>query len=584
MRRWVVLGAVLAALAAAAPSAAASWSTPVDMSTKLAGFYQDDPDESPSLAVNARGDAVAVWLRKRQGFTDCCTANRLMASHRPAGGRFSAPRPISALGDDPSSPVATIDEAGNATVAWTVNELEGDLEHTRPKIGYADLPAGAARFGPVRTLRSGGWGAKWPRLLTVPGGETVILWTESVKGDILDRQARARAASRSGLGDFGEPQVLSESSTYLYGAVVGPGGHVLLPSVRTEGDTTAVELSSRPPGGRFADRRRIAEANGKRRLFGAGLSVDGERGVLVRWGREGEARESSTVEAMYLGADGRLGPQEDLPYADAKRATLPTVAFHPDGTAVAAWTVGGMLHRSTRPPGGTFGPAEAAGPPAGEPVPWPHGLTRLIPLPDGSMLATWNRSFAESCSRYGCHPSDYAMESARLPRSGGFEPYGRISPLDSEPADVERFGDGALALWSTYGRGPQIATFDATLDGPPATSRRAPRIEGFSLVGCGGPKHHRRCTRSDRPVLTFALSEPGSVAVRLAECPEDLECRSIRVLRASGMRGRNRMPIPRRMVAAMRRGRYEANAVAENAAGNDSRRLARLRFTLAGTP
>jgi hypothetical protein len=89
--------------------------------------------------------------------------------------------------------------------------------------------------------------------------------------------------------------------------------------------------------------------------------------------------------------------------------------------------------------------------------------------------------------------------------------------------------------------------------------------------------------RPRRPVITFTLSEPGPVAVRLCECPVEFEGRSLRVLRGTGRRGANRVPIPRSVLAAMRRGRYEATVFAENAAGIDARGTA-LSFTLAGRP
>ena len=585
MRQWVVLGVVLATLAASAPSAAAAWTAPADLSTALTGFDQGDPDDGfPSLAVNTRGDAVAVWLRKRHGFDDCCSGNSLMASYRPVGGRFEPPRPIAALGDDPSAPVATIDEAGNATAAWTVNELEADNDMTRPKIGFADRRAGALRFGPARTLRSGGWGAKWPRLVTVPGGETVILWTEAFPGDILDRKARIRAASRAGVADFGDPQVLPPRSLGFRAQTAGPGGRVFLTWLRTRGDATVLELSSRSPGGRFGEPRVVAESTGERGLSGESIAVDGERGVLVHWERGGAVRDASTSEARYLDSDGQLGPPESVPRVDGQRVSAPGVVFHPDGTAIAAWTDGGVLHRSTRLPGATFGPAEASAPPAAEPVPWPAGSPELVALRDGSTFAVWNRSFDQECDRYGCHPADYAAESARLPRAGSFELHGRVSPYGTESADVEPFAGGALALLSSYRRGPQIAGWDATVEAPPAGSRKVPRIGSFALTGCSGPKQHRRCTRTQRAAFTFTLSEPGTVAVRLCECPEEDEGRSLRVIRGRGVRGANRLPIPRRVLAAMRRGRYEASVVAENAAGNNSRKLVRLRFTIAGRP
>ena len=603
MRLTFGLALVLAALAAApAAVAAGPWSPPADLFTQLRGFDHSDIDDGlPTLATNARGDALAVWIRKRPA-GDCCSSSRVVASFRPAGGRFGAVRPVSPIGDEPSGHVATIDEAGNATVAWTVNELYADLEFTRARIDYADRPAGAEAFGPARTLRAGGSGAFRPRLASVAGGETVIVWEEAVRGtaDLLS-PLRIRAAARRGLGDFGEPEIIStrnprtrKGTSYRYGyewllseVEVSPGGQVAVPWLRYGQDGDTLMLSTRGPGGRFAPPVEVARENATGTIFVPGVAADRERGWLVHWLRDPHDEKFDAddhdllAEARYMGAGGGQAAQEAIPFVDAEHTSYPNLAFHPDGTATATWTGGGLLHRSTRVPGGGFGPVETAGQPATDPRPY-STTPELAELPDGALIAVWSRTTGQRCERYGCNPSGWVVEAARLPSTGGIEPHGQVSALHADEPVVRPLDGGALALWSGY-HGPQMAGLGTDPAAPPAPGTSVPTISRLSLAGCTGPARSRRCVRPRRPVFTFTLSEPGPVAVRLCECPKEFEGRSLRVLRGTGRRGTNRLPVPRSMLAALRRGRYEATLFAENAAGNDARG-AWLSFTLAGRP
>ena len=98
---WVVL--VWAAPAVAAPT----WLSPVDVS--LAGQSALEPQ----VAIDAAGDAVAVWDRSNGANTI------VQAAARPAGGSFGAPVDLSVAGGNALVPQVAIDPAGDAVAVWT---------------------------------------------------------------------------------------------------------------------------------------------------------------------------------------------------------------------------------------------------------------------------------------------------------------------------------------------------------------------------------------------------------------------------------------------------------------------------------
>src|SRR6476661_8167659 len=97
-RRWMaaMAGAVVLIALGFSPSArAAGWLAPADVSTPQSsgssscGFLAGQPGVAAvDVAVNDRGDAVAVWTR-RDG-----TTQTVQAAVRAAGGTFGAPQTI----------------------------------------------------------------------------------------------------------------------------------------------------------------------------------------------------------------------------------------------------------------------------------------------------------------------------------------------------------------------------------------------------------------------------------------------------------------------------------------------------------
>ena len=101
-----------------------------------------------SLSSSTGGAAVVVWVHR----WDAASASRVArAAYRPAGGEFGEPVDLTApvLGVFDSEVAASVDEAGDAHVAWT--RLTPDDDHRLPR---ARAGARCHRARPPRCRRS----------------------------------------------------------------------------------------------------------------------------------------------------------------------------------------------------------------------------------------------------------------------------------------------------------------------------------------------------------------------------------------------------------------------------------------------
>jgi hypothetical protein len=124
----------------------------------------------PSVAVDPSGNAVAVWTQ-----TDG-TNLRINAAYRSAGGSFNAPVAVSGSGQDASNPDISMDNSGNALIAWERND------GTKLRVQATTRSAGAGgTFSAVSTLSAAGQDAFRPQVAAGPAVDSngVVVWTRS---------------------------------------------------------------------------------------------------------------------------------------------------------------------------------------------------------------------------------------------------------------------------------------------------------------------------------------------------------------------------------------------------------------------
>jgi hypothetical protein len=226
-------GAVAAAAGLlAAPTANAAFGNPIQVSPREQAFF-------PATAMNARGDAVVVWLRG--------TGNRLAlrASYRRAGGRFGAAQTVGAAnqtlpGSPPMRPSVAIAANGTAYVTW----LRSDRRGNRRVVAAVRRPS-ARRFGPVKVLSTAGSSSAGPIVELDGAGNALFLWARN-QGSISRIQSRALSAG----GRLSGIQTVSPSGVNADEPDVGfdrAGNAVAVWRFGQDG----VQFASRPRGGRF---------------------------------------------------------------------------------------------------------------------------------------------------------------------------------------------------------------------------------------------------------------------------------------------------------------------------------------------
>ena len=123
--------------------------------------------DSPQVAVDGAGNAVAVWMRNDG------TSFVAQAASRPAGGSFGAPVDLSLAGGEGWAPQVALNPAGDAVVAWQRSN------GTNTIVQAAVRRAGAAAFAPTTDLSPAGRDATDPQIGVDAHGDALVAWRRS---------------------------------------------------------------------------------------------------------------------------------------------------------------------------------------------------------------------------------------------------------------------------------------------------------------------------------------------------------------------------------------------------------------------
>lgn len=297
-----------------------SWQAPVTLRT-LGAMTVAEP--RPDLAVDAQGDAVAIWQRLHG-------AEAIVeASSRPAAsGSWTTPETLSEEGENLHPAEVAIDAKGNATAVWEEKET-GEVA-----IDAAVRPA-SGKWEALVTLSAIGANANEPRLAVGAQGEAVAVWERFEGEELIEAASRASSGAAWGKavaltkpeGGKGEPAGQQV-------AVDGQGDAVVVWSrtnashdvvEATEGRTSSSvwqpPVSLSPAGGMVEEQPRVA--------------VNGHGSAVVVWERSNGSNE--VIEAASgLAASGSWRPPVSLSAA-GEEAAEPEAALDEQGNAAAVW-------------------------------------------------------------------------------------------------------------------------------------------------------------------------------------------------------------------------------------------------------
>jgi hypothetical protein len=377
-----IVSLVLALLAV--PSAGGGvWQVPVNLS---AGGQEAD---SPQVALDPQGNAVAVWRRSNG-------PNYIVqGAVRPAGGGvWRAPVDLSAAGGDAGEPQVAVDPQGNAVAVW--DRFNG----ANYIVQGAVRPAGSGVWQAPVNLSAAGRTAGEPQVAVDPQGNAVAVWDRSDGANTIVQGAVRPAGSGvwqapvdlSAAGrTAGEPQV-----------AVDPQGNAVAVWDRSDGTNTIVQGAVRPAGsGVWQAPVDLSAAGGPgESASNPQVAVDPQGNAVAVWDRSNGAK--YIVQGAVRPAGGGVWQAPVNLSADGEHLDRkPQVAVDPQGNAVAVWDrfngADHIVQGAVRPAGGGVWQAPVNLSAASRDVFEPQVVVRdasepqVAIDPQGNAVAVWHR-------------------------------------------------------------------------------------------------------------------------------------------------------------------------------------------------
>ncbi len=332
------LGALAVALmATASVFAARAWSSPTNVSGPGLHVIR------PRIAVDARGEAVAVWRR----FDD--KHSFIQAASRPPGGTWSAPTTISASRreSDVAEPQLAISASGEAVAVWGLN-VEREHQYPGRVIQAASRPPGGTWSAPT-TLSAKRSFANEPQIAIDDGGEAVAVW---------ERYPFIEGASRPPGGAWSAPSKVSKkgrSGGFPDLAINGAGEAVAVwDSYDSTGNAPIIQSASRSPGGNWTARANLSAV--RQEAAFPQVAIDATGAAVVVW-----ESKFTVIQSVSRPPGGRWSAVQNLSRVPRRPTALsapfagdPQIAVNAAGEAVAVWDRDAVIQSASRSPGGTW--------------------------------------------------------------------------------------------------------------------------------------------------------------------------------------------------------------------------------------
>jgi hypothetical protein len=360
-RGAAVFGVALAlGLTAASPAAASLWTAAANVSEEGQSAYR------PQVAVDAAGDAIAVWARSN-GSNDV-----VQAALKPAGELWGKPATLSEAGEEASAPEVAVDSAGEAIAVWTRSNGSNDVVQAALK------PAGEPWGTPV-ALSEAGQDAHAPEVAVDSAGEAIAVWTGSNgSNDVVQAAVKsagepwAKSAPISEAGqEASEPEVAVDAagdatvvwtryiglssggmSNYVVQATVKPVGEVWEAPTTVSEESKEEGLEPRVAVDAAGDATAIWKrfAYGGRAIQTAVKPVGKPWGTPTSFGQGGDPRivvnaagDAAAIWSEYGIVQATVKPVGEpwvkpAPLSDPDAESAPQVAVDAAGAATAVWT------------------------------------------------------------------------------------------------------------------------------------------------------------------------------------------------------------------------------------------------------
>jgi hypothetical protein len=273
------------------------------------------------LAMNAAGEAVAVWTRSSG------TQAIVQASVRPAGGTWGAPVDLSATGLV-ARPMVALNTAGDAAVVWLTAEDEpsGRVHRVHAAVRPAGEPWGAAE-----NLSSEPGGEA--QVAVGEGGTVIAIWT-GPNG--------VRSGVRPAGGSWLPAEDISpaDGNTFHPQIAVAPGGEAIAAWVQHTDTGMVIRSAARPSGGPWQLPAQDLSA-ARAVTIRPRIAIDAAGRAVAVWetfeGTYGPSPVGEWATKSSFRPPGGPWQPEQRVSAVGQSASEPQVALDGSGNALAVW-------------------------------------------------------------------------------------------------------------------------------------------------------------------------------------------------------------------------------------------------------
>ena len=286
-------------------------------STSLSTPGRDAQQER--IAVNAAGDAVAVW--SSVGLNGWTT----LAAYRPHGGAWQPAVPLDTPTIGTTSPDVVIDGAGRVVAAW--GETSGTLWQV-----YASSRATNGTWSKPVAISGPDPGTIAPQLALEGNGDVTAVWSRSLDTTVKVIESATRSASNGAWSRVG--QLFPAGPDALAPAVaVDKRGDGVIVFTSSSATGLSVAVSVRRPGKAWG--RPVMLATTKSGALLPQVAVDARGGIVVVWQHSTGGFSRVQSRSLPAGSSTWTTPRT-LSKAGADAVT-PQVAVDADGDGAMAW-------------------------------------------------------------------------------------------------------------------------------------------------------------------------------------------------------------------------------------------------------
>jgi hypothetical protein len=299
--------------AATATGSALQWSKPVQLSNSA-----DINVEDPQVASDAKGDATVTWVTLGSGATSF-----VQAAQRPAGGTWSQPVTVSRTDESVGADQVAQDPNGDATTVWTLNNGTNFVAEASVH------PAGAAAWSMPIDLSSADGPASNAQVAISPQGTSIAVWRHGTSAS-----ATIQAAVHAAGGQWQMPKDISSAGAEDPQVTVDPQGNAAAIWDRSEGANTIVQAAQLPAGAATWQAAASVSAAGQSATV-AQVAADTQGDLTAVWQRSNGTNTIAQAAVHPAGGPGWQAPA-DLSVT-GQSAENPAVAVDPRGNATAVW-------------------------------------------------------------------------------------------------------------------------------------------------------------------------------------------------------------------------------------------------------